>query len=113
MRLVLLAFLVSIIGCAPGWARSELGAPSILPAQQHVQVWTADGDQVLHAVTADSLYISGVPLRRSPACDSCRVVLPRATVDSLRLGDATAGIVRGLVTGMVLLTMSQILTGGW
>lgn len=48
------------------------------------QVWSGGSPQVLIAlrVTADS--VSGVPYWMPPACDSCRVALPRSAVDSIR-----------------------------
>jgi hypothetical protein len=40
-------------------------------------------------VTSDS--ITGIPYLQPINCDTCRVALPRATVDSIRLGNPVAG----------------------
>jgi hypothetical protein len=46
--------------------------------------------------------ISGVPYFRAVGCDSCRIALPRADVDSLRFGNPTAGFWKtvGLALGI-------------
>jgi hypothetical protein len=46
----------------------------------------------LHAVRLTNDSLSGVPYVKRPDCDSCRVSLPRAAVDSLRTGNPTAGL---------------------
>jgi hypothetical protein len=86
-------------GCGAGWHTTAL-ASGPLPPRQQAQVWT-DGRSVrLHGliVTDDSL--SGVPYIRSPACDSCRVAIPRGSVDSVRLGNPTAGFWKTVGLGM-------------
>ena len=73
-------------GCA-GWYALDLPADTVLAPRQQVQVWRGSNADVLHAVrvTEDSLF--GVPFHKPPSCDSCRVALPRAAVDSVRLGN--------------------------
>ncbi len=73
-------------GCA-GWKRAELVEGSRLPPRQEVQVWTAGTATVLHAVSLERDTLYGVPFFKPPTCDSCRVGIPRAGVDSVRLGN--------------------------
>lgn len=55
-----------------------------------------------HALVVATDSISGVPFTRPPACDSCRVAVPRALVDSVRLGNPTAGFWKSVGLGMGL-----------
>lgn len=48
------------------------------------QVWSGGTPQVLISLRVSTDSVSGIPYWRSPACDSCRVALPRAAVDSIR-----------------------------
>jgi hypothetical protein len=74
-------------GCGAGWRRSEPMPAGALPARQQVQVWTSGQAVRLHGVTVGADSVSGVPFVRPLSCDSCRVTIPLATVDSLRLGN--------------------------
>ena len=96
LKLLVLALLHA--GCGAGWRTTPL-TPGPLPPRQQAQVWT--GWHVLRwqglVVASDS--ISGVPFTRSPACDSCRVAIPRGSVDSVRLGNPTAGFWKSVALG--------------
>ena len=48
------------------------------------QVWSGGSPQVLISLQVSADSVSGVPYWKSPACDSCRVALPRSAVDSIR-----------------------------
>ena len=100
-----LCILLSIGGCGAGWRRLEPSPCSSLPPRQQVQVWT-DGRMLrLHGVVVGADTVSGVPFLKSLDCDSCRVRIERAEVDSLRLGEpvgafwttAALGALAGLV----------------
>jgi hypothetical protein len=71
-----------------------------------VEVWSGGRVYRWHAVvlTADS--VSGVPYLRPPSCDSCRVALSRAAVDSMRTGDV--GDATGRTVGLLLVTASVL-----
>jgi len=45
----------------------------------------------LHGVIVGADTVSGIPFVRSLDCDSCRVGIERAEVDSLRIGDPVSG----------------------
>jgi hypothetical protein len=61
----------------------------------------------LHGVVVGADTVSGVPFLKSPDCDSCRVRIERAEVDSLRLGEAVDGFWKtaalGVAVGLVAL----------
>jgi hypothetical protein len=58
--------------------------PAAFKPRQEIEIWRDSSAVTLHGVrvVADSLI--GVPLWQPPDCDSCRVALPLAAVDSLR-----------------------------
>jgi hypothetical protein len=111
---VLLAGLWFLEGCGAGWHQpAELGAAPLKPRQQ-VQVWQGGSVNRWHGVqvTADS--IAGIPFQRPLDCDSCRVAVPRAAVDSLRLGDPEAAFWKsiGLGLGSILAIGALACIGG-
>jgi len=83
-RVLVAALLASACG---GWQRLPDLSPDTLPARQQIQLWSRGQVRVLHAVQIDGDSIRGVPFQLSPACDSCRVAMPLAAVDSLRTGN--------------------------
>ena len=111
---VLLAGLCLLEGCGAGWHQpDDLGASPLKPRQQ-VQVWHGGSVDRWHGVqvTADS--IAGIPFQRPLDCDSCRVAVSRATVDSLRLGDPEAAFWKsvGLGLGSILAIGALACIGG-
>ncbi len=89
------------IGCGAGWSRRPLNSLDPVPARQQVQVWHRGRADVLHAVRIDSTTVTGIPFHQSLACDTCYVVIPRAKIDSVRVGDLVDGFWRStaLVVG--------------
>ena len=87
--------------CSAGWHRIEPVAPASLARGQQVQVWQGERRLQLHAVRVERDSVSGVPFQKPADCDSCRISLPSATVDSLRAGDPTAAFLKsvGLAIG--------------
>ena len=99
---LLLTVLVAGEACSAGWHRPpELTPGRPLDPRQQVQVWRQGQVVRWHALAISSDSISGVVYHRPSDCDSCRVSVPRATVDSIRFGDPvmafwkSAGIVWG------------------
>jgi hypothetical protein len=86
-------------GCGAGWRTKPLAAGP-LPPRQQAEVWTEGRALRWHGLVVAADSISGVPYTRSPGCDSCRVALPRASVDSVRLGNPTAGFWKSVGLGM-------------
>ena len=80
-------FAALVASACGGWQRIPEVAPDTLPQRRQVQVWSGGRVRVLHAVRLGADSIRGVPFQLPPSCDSCRVSIPRASVDSLRWGD--------------------------
>jgi hypothetical protein len=96
----MLGTLLPQAACGAGWHRIEPVAPRSLPKRQQVELWQGSHRLQLHAVRLLGDSISGVPFVRPPECDSCRVSVPRASVDSLRAGNPTGGFWK--TTGLVI-----------
>ena len=86
-----LLVLLSIGGCGAAWRRPVMSPSGPLPPRQQVQVWTGGRMLRLHGVIVGADTVSGVPFLKSLDCDSCRVRIERAEVDSLRLGEPVGG----------------------
>jgi hypothetical protein len=97
---VKLFLLLLTAGCGSGWRRVD-PAPATLRPRQQVQVWSGGHARVLHAVIRDRDSLSGVPFQLPPGCDSCRITLPLATIDSLRVGNMEGGAYKSI--GVALL----------
>ena len=101
MRLPYVFGVVGLLGCGAGWHQPAAVAPDGIPARQQVQVWHNGSVLQWHAVRITPDSVSGVPYFRPVDCDSCRRRVPRAAVDSIRLGNPVAGFWKsvGLVVG--------------
>jgi len=108
-----LALVALLVGCSPGWHRVTPGPSEALNTRQQFQVWSHGQAHQWHGVRVSGDSVSGVPFTRSPDCDSCRVRLALADVDSLRAGNPVAGlwngVVLGLSLGMLALAVSLVL----
>ena len=90
--------------CSAGWRQPADPVPTPFEPRQQVQVWQQDSVVRWHAVTVTADTVSGIPFLEPIDCESCRVAVPRATVDSIRVGHPVAafwGSV-GLVVGTIL-----------
>jgi hypothetical protein len=61
-----------------------------------------------HALVVETDSITGVPFTRPPGCDSCRAAVPRGSVDSVRLGNPTAGFWKSVGLGMGITTVAAL-----
>jgi hypothetical protein len=96
--------------CGAGWRRQPDLEPGPLAPRQQAQVWHQGRVERWHALVVSSDSLSGVPYLRPVHCDSCRVVVPRAHVDSVRFGNPVAGFWKtvGLVVGISLLAFGVV-----
>lgn len=78
--------------CGAGWHQRQEPLPHELPPRQQVQVWRDGRASQWHAVRVKADTISGISYFLPITCDTCRVAFPRATVDSIRFGNPTAGL---------------------
>lgn len=63
-------------------------------------MWTDGRVLRWHALVVATDSISGVPFTLPPACNSCRVAVPREVVDSVRLGNPGAGFWKSVGLGI-------------
>ena len=102
-RWFLSVLVLSAAGCGAGWHSVPSLEPGPLRPRQQAQLWQDDKAYQVHGVVVDPDSISGVPFARPLECDSCRITLPRAEVDSVRLGSPVAGFWRtfGLIFAVI------------
>jgi hypothetical protein len=101
--------LLALVACGAGWHRLDDLTPRVLSARDQVQLWRGGQTRVLHAVTVMRDSVSGVPFHLPPECDSCRVVIARSGVDSMRLGNQEQGALRSLGLGYVAMGAAALL----
>jgi hypothetical protein len=99
MRSLALFLLLLQPACGAGWRR-----PPQLPAagfdeRQQVRVWYDGSSRQLHGVVFMHDSLSGIPFFRPLDCDSCRVAVPRAEIDSVQVGDPMGGLWRSVALG--------------
>ena len=95
--------------CGAGWHRpSDDLAPRTLPAKQQVQVWQSTQVDQWHGVYITSDSVSGIPYHKGLDCTPCRISVPQAAVDSIRLGDSEEGVYRTVLIGAGLLALLVI-----
>jgi hypothetical protein len=102
MRQMLLTGLILVeTACTVGPRRVELPTPQPLAPRQQLEVWRERKARTLHAVVQTRDSLSGVPVHRPPSCDSCRVTLALAEIDSVRVVsiERAALMTHGLVLG--------------
>jgi hypothetical protein len=111
---MLLAALMLIQGCGAGWHQPAEVDPVTFKPRQQVQVWRDATFDRWHGVVVSPDTISGIPFRAPLNCDTCRVALPRAAVDSIRLGDPVAGFWKstGLAVGIMMTPLALACIAG-
>ncbi|HEX7918800.1 MAG TPA: hypothetical protein VF454_05310 [Gemmatimonadales bacterium] len=96
--------LLLLAGCTSFQAGRPLDQlPTPVPADQRIEVWSHGESYQLHAVTIGTDSVRGVRWWHAPECDSCRVVIARAAVDSVR----TLGYDGG-ETGVLALVLAPV-----
>jgi hypothetical protein len=98
---------IFIAGCAPSNALLTPPYPAALKPRQEVAVWMHDSVLHLHSVRIRSDTLSGVPILRPPECDSCRMAVPLASVDSLTRASTERGAI--LAFAIPILTAFAVL----
>lgn len=89
---LVLAGLCLLAGCN-GWggARPVSAIPTPVAATDRLQVWSHGEAHELHAVSITTDSLRGIPWWNPPECDSCRVTLARADIDSVRVRGSDGG----------------------
>src|ERR1700675_550378 len=93
---LLVAGLWMLQACGAGWHRPPDLERARLSPRQQVQVWHRGRAERWHGLRFLADSVSGISAFRPVDCDSCRVALPRAEVDSIRLGNPVAGFWRSV-----------------
>lgn len=109
-----LSVILLVSGCSAGWRRVEPAAHGAYHRRQQVQIWTGSQSRILHSVRFDASSLSGVPFTKHPECSSCRIAIPLATVDSVRVGNKETGffILMGTLAVASLLVVG-VMAGDW
>jgi hypothetical protein len=107
--LVAVGFVLVTAGCSGYWGRRPIDPPR--PLKPHEPVWIWSGGEVMKwhdvVITPDS--VAGFPYKKSLHCDGCRQSIPRAQVDSMKVGYHTLPENVALMLGVV--TAATILDG--
>jgi hypothetical protein len=82
MKLVA-GLLVLVVACAPSAARVTLQPGAAMTPEQRLALWRGAQVDTLHGVQVSDSTLSGIPVWQHTTCDSCRIVLPLASVDSV------------------------------
>jgi hypothetical protein len=77
-----------------------------------VRVWQHDAVLRWHAVVIAPDSVSGIPWLQPIDCDSCRIAVPRATVDSLQVGNPSGGWWKTVGIALGLMALSGCLVVG-
>ena len=80
-----LAVTLLLSACSNGWRRLPLANSLTLPRHQDIEVWRAGHVSRMYGVVVLTDSLRGIPFPRPLDCDSCRVAIPRAEVDSVRV----------------------------
>ena len=85
------ALLLLAVGCSGGrWEPRRIELPFPMEPSDVVWIWSSGGKfEKWHAVVITAGSVSGIPYRMALQCDSCRRSMPRAQVDSMKLGRQT------------------------
>jgi len=86
-----LAFLLFSAGCASGgvWEPRRIDLPYPFEPSDVVWIWSGGKLEKWHAVVTTPDSVSGIPSSTALECDSCRRTIPRALVDSMKVGHPT------------------------
>jgi hypothetical protein len=97
--------LLMTTACGAGWHRVPAPVPGSLAPRQQAQLWEGEKAHQVHAVIVGPDSFSAIPFFRPIECDSCRMTLPRSSVDSVRLGSPVAGFLKSVGLGAAVLAV--------
>ena len=72
--------------CSNYWGRRPIDQPVPVQRDVPVWIWSSSGVEKWHAVVITQDHVSGIPYQKSLHCDSCWRSIPRAQVDSMKIG---------------------------
>jgi hypothetical protein len=113
--ILLAASLLLLTGCGPGWHRTDPAPGTALSQRDQFLIHHGDSADRWHAVQISDDSVAGIPWLKPINCDSCRVALPRARVDSIRAGHPVRGLWKGYALAVfgppAILTAICVLSG--
>jgi hypothetical protein len=77
------AVVILAAACAPAAARVALQPDAAVTPETRLALWQGPRADTLRGVQVGDSVVSGVPLAQPTLCDSCRVKLPLAGIDSV------------------------------
>ncbi len=81
-----LAALALLLGACTTWGHDRINVlAQPVPERRPLEVWSGGRRYDVHGVRVVGDSVVMVPHWKPPACDSCRIVVPRAAVDSVRV----------------------------
>ena len=81
------AFLLLAVGCSGGrWEPRRIDLPFPFEPSDVVWIWSAGKVEKWHAVVITPDSVSGIPYTMALECGRCRRSMPRAQVDSMKVG---------------------------
>ncbi len=81
-----LAAVVLFLGACTTWGHAGIDVlAQPVPERRPLEVWSGGKRYDVHAVRVVGDSVVMVPHWKPPECDSCRIVVPRAAVDSVRV----------------------------
>jgi hypothetical protein len=101
MRQLALLITLGLAGCTY-WKRDDSVLLQPIPERDKVELNASGMRVVAHGVRADSQNVSYVKIFQDPACDSCRAVIPRASIDSVRVSKVSTPRTVTLISALLL-----------
>jgi hypothetical protein len=88
-RCSLFALILIAAGCAGYWGRRSIEQPTAVETRAPVWIWSGGEVMKWHAVVITQDWVSGIPYEMSVHCYNCWRNIPRARVDSMKVGYRT------------------------
>ena len=97
------SLVLACAACGAGWHRPAPMPSGRLSPGQQVRVWHDGAVERWHAVVIRPDSVFGVPWLEPRGCDTCRVSLARAQVDSIQVGNPMGGFWRTVGIGFLVI----------
>ena len=106
---LLMAVLVLAVACAPAATRVTLQPGVAVTPEQRMALWQGPQVDTLHYIQVGDSVLSGIPAAEPTICDSCRVTLPLADIDSVfALPPGRSRLVPAAAAAAAVLSMAGI-----
>ena len=99
---------LALAGCGAGWQREAATPTTQIPPRKQVRVYHGGRVERWHAAKMTGDSITGIHWLRPIECDSCRLALPLAQVDSIEVGDPSLGMRKSMGLGYGMMAVMYI-----